>query len=383
MTAKSKKAPAAAAAASKVKTTTKLQRHPLSEKFSLPTSEDERLALSLDMKSNGQHQDIILFQGMVLDGWERYMGCLQQGLTPQFKEYKGDNPAAVAFGANAMRRKLSSVQKALFGAKYFMHAQSEGLSKITQKDVAKSACCSLQRLNELVQLLRKSDSDANAAKCLATLNTNPDVTTAMLQSMLVDCGIVEANDRKPSTTAPRTAAADPDDDADDDEGDADGADDSVDLLGGADIDDLLDDDDPLPTKRNPTPKGDVGNLPKGRIGVDKRPRETPPSSAARTFKALTEPERVDFVKFAWAMLRPAIEACLDQGRIEWPRLHATADAGKSAMADVGAALAKASSSAKAAAATTPKQVKTPRVATKSVKTPKVAAKSVKSKQPAL
>lgn len=350
-----KKAPATAKAkAPEAKTTTtpaapvkitKLQRHPLSEKFSLPTSEEERLALATDMESNGQHQEIILFEGMVLDGWERYMGCLQKGLTPLYKEYKGTNPAAVAFGANAIRRKLSSVQKALFGAKYFMYTQAEGSAGVTQKIVAKSACCSLQRLNEIVQLLRKADTDEEAARCVSKLNTNPDITTAMLQTMLADAGIVDPSAHsKPSVRGP-----DPDEEDDDGESSSSSADDSVDLLGGADIDDLLDGDDaPAAGTRTPTSKGDKGNLPSGRIGKDTRSRETPASAAAKHFKALTEPERIDFVKFAWSMLRPAVESCVDQGRIEWPRLAAHADAGKSAMADVGAVLAKVSKSSKAA-----------------------------------
>jgi hypothetical protein len=285
------------------------------------------------MRTNGQHQEIIRYEGMVLDGWERYMACLQVGLTPKFKDYEGSNPAAVAFGANAIRRKLSSVQKALFGAKYFVHAQSEGTA-ITQKDVAKASCCSLQRLNEIVQLLRKVDDDPDAARCVATLSTNPDVTTAMLQTMLVDVGIVDANARAKPAEPTRAA----DDGADDEE---DGADDSVDdLLGGADIDDLLDGDEPV-ANRVPTPKGDKGNSTGVKIGKDKRSRETPASATARDFRALTEPERIDFVKFAWAMLRPAIETCLSQGRVEWPLFDAHADAGKAALADVTTVLAKA------------------------------------------
>ncbi len=344
--AKAKKPVSAAAAAAP--TITKLQRHPLSEKFSLPTSEEERLALATDMVANGQHQEIITYEGMVLDGWERYMGCLQMGLTPKFKEYAGNNPAAVAFGANAIRRKLSSVQKALFGAKYFIHASSEGAAGVTQKSVAKASCCSLQRLNEITQLLRKVDTDEAAARCVATLNTNPDVTTAMLQTMLADCGIVDLNARKAPTE--RAPTGDPVDDEDDEDYDGDVDSNVDDLLGGADIDDLLDDDTPGSAQRIPTPKGDKGNLPAGRVGHDKKNRETPASATAKHFRALTEPERVDFVKFAWSMLRPAIEACVTQGRVEWPMLNAQADAGKAALADAAGVLARASAASKAPSA---------------------------------
>lgn len=332
--------------------TQRIQRHPLSEKFSLPTTEEERLALGTDMKSNGQHNDIILYEGMVLDGWERYMGCLQMGLTPKFKKYEGPNPAAVAFGTNAIRRKLSSVQKALFGAKYFTHVTGEG-GKLTQKEVAKLACCSLERLNQLIQLLRLVDTNEDAARCASTLSTNPDVTPAALQTMLVDCGIIDPSARRSSTSTPGTDTGDQDD------GDDLGADDDVDALGGADLDDMLSGAHPS-TQRKPA-AGDhdddddddiIGNGNKSsgsRIGGTslKRPKETPASAAGRTFRALTEPERVDFVKFCWATLRPAVEACMTQGRVEWPGMGITADAGKGAIADAANALMKASASAKA------------------------------------
>jgi hypothetical protein len=326
----------AATSGSTAPTTTKLQRHPLSEKFSLPTTEEERLALATDIEAHGQHQEIILFEGMVLDGWERYMACLQKGITPKFKEYTGSDPASVAFGANAIRRRLSAVQKALFGAKYLLHCQAEGV-QVTQQQVAKLACCSLQRLNQISQLLRAVDGNAAAAQAAAALNTNPDITAGMLQTMLVDAGIVELNTR-------RATADDEHADGHDDEDDDATPDNSVDdLLGGADIDDLLDgdDDDEPASRRTPEPRGDKGNSTGVRLGPDKRARETPASVAAKTFKALTEPERADFVKFTWSMLRPAVEACLKGGRVEWPAAGVDADPGAKALAESIAALAKA------------------------------------------
>ncbi len=335
-----KKPPATAPAAP---TTNKLQRHPLSEKFSLPTTEEERLALATDIEQHGQHQEIILYDGMVLDGWERYMACLQKGITPKFKQYEGNDPASVAFGANAIRRRLSAVQKALFGAKYLMHCQAEGVS-VTQQQVAKMACCSLQRLNQIVQLLRAADSDAAAAQAAAALNTNPDITAGMLQTMLVDAGIVELNTRRATSDDTYASADDSSDNLDD------AADDSVDdLLGGADIDDLLDGDDEAPaSRRTPEPRGDKGNSTGVRVKTDTRARETPASVVAKNFRALTEPERADFVKFTWAMLRPAVESCLKAGRVEWPAVGVDADPGAKALAESIAALAKAAEATKPA-----------------------------------
>lgn len=340
--AKTTKPAATSSAPANEKTPAGLQRHPLSEKFSLPTTEEDRLALGTHMAKSEQIQDIIMFEGMILDGWERYMACRQQGLTPRFREYKGADPAMIAFGANTIRRRLNSVQKAVHGAKFLIYAQADGKS-VTQKEVAKLACVSLQRLNEVVQLLRAADTNSEAAKAVTTLNTNPDVTKAALDQMLVDAGIVNPQARRDTAAKPtRTDTGDDGDDADTD------ADTSVDLLGGADIDALLDDDldgdDDTPAARSAV-SGKAADNDGPRIGVNKRPRETPASACARNFKGLTEPERLDFVRFAWGTLRPALEACIDQKRIEWPRLDAHADASAAAMADVTNALAKASGKA--------------------------------------
>jgi hypothetical protein len=122
------------------------------------------------------------------------------------------------------------------------------------------------------------------------------------------------------------------------------------VLGGADIDDLLDDDDDLPaSQRKPEPKGDKGNSTGVKIGRDHRSHETPPSKLSKEFRALTEPERADFVKFAWSMLRPAIETCITAGRVEWPMAGVQAEPGNAALADVAGALAKAAKVTKAAA----------------------------------
>ena len=336
----SKTATAAAATAptedATVPATTKLERHPLSEEFALPMSDEEQLALATDMQHNGQLQEVLLYQGKVLEGWGRYMACLQKGLTVRTKEYTGEAPVAAIFSANAVRRKLSSVQKAFFAARYYMHLESQG-GRVSQKDVAKMGCVSLTKMNEVVQLLRSDHPKAKSA--VEALRTNPDVSSIGLQTMLVDAGIIDPNERKqttPAANAPAIGDPLPDDEGDDNDVD--------DLVGGADIDDLLDDDDDA-TPVRVSGKGEnviplnAGGKGGGRVGHNHRATETPASATAKSFKALTEPERLDFVKFAWAVLRPAVEKAMADGRIEWPAQAAHADPSKAAMADIADVLA--------------------------------------------
>jgi hypothetical protein len=316
-TAKKTVSPVAAAAG----TTKKLERHPLSARFALPISDEERLALGLDMSKNGQHYDILLFEGKVLDGWERYMGCLQQGITPRFREFVGDDAAATAFGTNAIRRKLNTVQKALFGAEYYLYCEENGLSgQTSQKDIAKLACVSTNRLNDMIKLLRATSKDAKQA--VSYLKSTPDVSATALQQMLVDCGVVELQ------KAPTPPSKKPNDDVspgDDPDADLLGDDDTLlDATGGLDVDSLLGDDDDDATPALPKAgdkKGDkaptAGSGLKSASIDDHRAKETPASAAATRFKGLTETERVDFVQFAWGYLRPALDKALKNGAVKW------------------------------------------------------------------
>lgn len=340
-----------------------LERHPLSIQFGLPTTDEERLALATDMERNGQHQEIILYEGKVLDGWERYMGCRQKGITPKTKEYTGDNPAAVAFGVNTIRRKLSGVQKAFFAAMYFLHCESNG-KKISQADAAKLAATSLQPINEILQLMRSKHPEAK--RCIDTLRTNPDVTRNALKTMMIDCGLASAIEAQPTPTPAKVktpalgaivGSGGPGDDEEDDD-----TDDENDLTGGA-LDDILagrdteagdddnDDDDDAPAPRTRPQVGDnVVQLPRGKIGHAARAHESPASACAKSFKGLTAPERQDFLKFAWFNLRPALEQALENKLLDWPLIAAKMDPASAAFGTLTAAVAPATKKSKAAAA---------------------------------
>ena len=57
---------------------------------------------------------ITLYEGEVLDGWNRYKACIETGTEPIFTNFIGDNNDAFNFSisANLDRRHLSSSQKA-------------------------------------------------------------------------------------------------------------------------------------------------------------------------------------------------------------------------------------------------------------------------------
>ena len=76
-------------------------------------SEEDYSRLVNDIKQNGfdESQPIWLYQGAILDGWNRHRACLECNVTPKFKTFAGDDSEAIAFVMRTnKRRNLSSSQ---------------------------------------------------------------------------------------------------------------------------------------------------------------------------------------------------------------------------------------------------------------------------------
>ena len=69
-------------------------------------------ALVADVKANGLRQPIVLHDGMILDGGNRYRACVEAGVKPSFVKFDGDNLVSFVLSANLHRRHLSTGQQA-------------------------------------------------------------------------------------------------------------------------------------------------------------------------------------------------------------------------------------------------------------------------------
>jgi hypothetical protein len=76
----------------------------------MPEAEYE--ALVTDIRKNGQREAVILFEGMVLDGWHRYQGCQKAGVQCVTAKHDGSDPIAFVLSRNLHRRHLSASQRA-------------------------------------------------------------------------------------------------------------------------------------------------------------------------------------------------------------------------------------------------------------------------------
>ncbi len=90
--------------------------HPLAVVF--PLLDGPKLeALAEDIKQNGLVYPIILYEGKILDGRNRYQACLKAKVAPRFETYRGKTPLKHIISLNLKRRHLDESQRAMCAAR--------------------------------------------------------------------------------------------------------------------------------------------------------------------------------------------------------------------------------------------------------------------------
>lgn len=103
------------------------QLHPLCTLF--PRIDGgEFAALVEDIRANGLSQPIVLHDGMILDGGNRYRACEEAGVEPEFVEFEGESIVSFVLSANLHRRHMTAGQRAAIvaSAQDWARAQSHG-----------------------------------------------------------------------------------------------------------------------------------------------------------------------------------------------------------------------------------------------------------------
>jgi N6-adenosine-specific RNA methylase IME4 len=91
----------------------KLKAHPAAELF--PMMSDAEIAdLGADIKAQGQRRPIVILDGLILDGRNRYEACRRAGIEPRLEQWSGaSSPTAYVLSENLQRRHLTVDQRAL------------------------------------------------------------------------------------------------------------------------------------------------------------------------------------------------------------------------------------------------------------------------------
>ena len=91
--------------------------HPLADAFPLLEGR-EFMDLSDDIAANGLNHPVVMFEGKILDGRNRYRACISAGVEPFRRQFEGDFEAAKRFviSENLKRRHLDTGQRAMVAA---------------------------------------------------------------------------------------------------------------------------------------------------------------------------------------------------------------------------------------------------------------------------
>jgi len=126
----------------------KLQSHPMAEIFPM-TTRSEYEALKADIAEHGIQSCGLLYEGMILDGRNRYKACEELGIRLDFEEVElGEDadkfdPLAYVITHNLHRRHLHQSQRAMIAAKMatLKHGQkkddSDRSNELSQDDAAR------------------------------------------------------------------------------------------------------------------------------------------------------------------------------------------------------------------------------------------------------
>jgi len=99
-------------------TESRLPIHPYAELFP-PMTSQEFYRLCASIVDIGLKEEIVLYEGKILDGRCRYLACLLKNVQPRFRDYAGECGSALTFVVtkNIDRRHLTEGQRALVAAR--------------------------------------------------------------------------------------------------------------------------------------------------------------------------------------------------------------------------------------------------------------------------
>ena len=162
------------------------KKHRLNIYPEMSEDEFETLKASMTEKGFNPEKPIILFEGAIIDGWNRYRAAVELGIERKFKEFKGNKIKAFDYIVESNnRRSLSSSQKAAIAvsAKPIMAeieaaVEEERREKISKRENVANQYTKKEEMGELIPPSAKRDSKQHEesktrTKLAKKFDTNP------------------------------------------------------------------------------------------------------------------------------------------------------------------------------------------------------------------
>lgn len=158
--------------------------HPLAELFPM-LPEQEVHELADDIVTFGQRMPIVLLDGKILDGRNRYAACRFADVEPVVEDYAGDDPLNFVLSHNLHRRHLTESQRAMVAAKIVdwengLNQHTAGPANLQTREAARKlsiserAVAAAKRIHEhgaveLVEAIRDGRVSVHAGEALSAL----------------------------------------------------------------------------------------------------------------------------------------------------------------------------------------------------------------------
>jgi hypothetical protein len=184
---------------------TKLEFHPLAGIFPL-LDDAESQSLRADIAANGLRNPIVLYQGKILDGRNRYRECrnAQIEITDSMIEtYEGDDPLGFVVSLNVMRRHLTVGQRAM--AADLIANMVVGGKEANSAVLHNCQPVSREQAAEKLHVSERTVASAHAVREAARLKKTP-VLVALVNSGRAPVSLAEELSKEDARTIRQVAA---------------------------------------------------------------------------------------------------------------------------------------------------------------------------------
>jgi ParB-like chromosome segregation protein Spo0J len=158
--------------------------HPAAELFPM-MSEIEFQEMKEDIRLHGQNDDVLIWNGTLLDGRNRLRACTELGIEPGWAELpKSIDPVTWVFSHNYHRRHMTTSQRAMVAEKLatllrgdVQSQKSDSSIELSQEDAAKKLNVSVASVKRARRVRKKASKKVVAAVEAGTMSLNAAVAT--------------------------------------------------------------------------------------------------------------------------------------------------------------------------------------------------------------
>jgi len=157
--------------------------HELANLFPL-MDESQYGDLVADIKENGLVESIVLYEGKILDGRNRYNACNDAGVEPNFVEYEGEDALSYVISLKLDRRHLNERQRAMIGARlanmkgrrkvgksaHFSNKDASDKLNVSERIIKSAKKVQKEGIEDLQKSVEAGKVSVSAASDIATLD---------------------------------------------------------------------------------------------------------------------------------------------------------------------------------------------------------------------